>query len=262
MKLLFIGDVFGEPGRQAVREKLPQVRKQHGIDFVVANVENAAHGKGVLPKMVEEFQEWGVQAFTAGNHIWDQKEMIPYIKDSKVFIRPANYVAKAPGQGSQIFDVYSGIKLVLISLEGQVLMGNSVNSPFEAVDRELEKWKGRAEIIVVDMHAEASSEKRAMGWYLDGRVSAVVGTHTHIPTADEEILPQGTAYITDIGMTGPYRSVIGLDKEVALRKFTTKLPEKFQVGSGDARLSAVLIEVEESTGKARKILRIQEKIST
>ncbi|MBI4374268.1 MAG: TIGR00282 family metallophosphoesterase [Deltaproteobacteria bacterium] len=261
MKILFIGDVFGDPGRRAVKEKLPGVRQRYGVDFVIANVENAAHGKGVLPRMIDEFREWGVQAFTAGNHIWDQKEMIPYVKNSKVFCRPANYVAKAPGQGSQIFEVYSGVRLVVISLEGHILMGNYVNSPFEAVDRELEKWKGGAEVIVVDMHAEASSEKRAMGWYLDGRVSAVVGTHTHVPTADEEILPNGTAYITDIGMTGPYDSVIGLDKEVAIRKFTTRLPEKFIVGTGDARLSAVLIDVEESTGKAKKILRIQEGVS-
>src|SRR3989338_2908089 len=256
MKLLFIGDIFGEPGRQAVKHKLPEVRRAHGVDFVVANVENAAHGKGVLPKMIEEFREWGVNCCTAGNHIWDQKEIIPYIRDSKILIRPANYVMKAPGQGSQLFEVYAGVKVAVISLEGQVLMGNAVNSPFEAVETELEKWKGRAEVIVVDMHAEATSEKRAMGWYLDGRVSAVVGTHSHVPTADEEILPNGTAYITDIGMTGPYDSVIGLDKNVALRKFTTRLPEKFVVGTGDARLSAVLIEIDERTGKSKKILRI------
>ncbi len=260
MKLLFIGDVFGEPGRQAIKQKLPEVRRAHGVDFVIANVENAAHGKGVLPKMIDEFREWGVQGFTAGNHIWDQKEMVPYIKDSRVMVRPANYFAAAPGQGSMLFQVYSGVKLLLISLEGQILMGNAVNSPFEAVERELAKWKGQAEIIAVDMHAEASSEKRAMGWYLDGRVSAVVGTHTHVPTADEQILPNGTAYITDIGMTGPYDSVIGLDKTVALKKFTTRLPEKFEVAKGDARLSAVLIDVEESTGKAKKILRIQERV--
>ncbi|MBI2083920.1 MAG: TIGR00282 family metallophosphoesterase [Deltaproteobacteria bacterium] len=261
MKILFIGDVFGEPGRQAVKEKLPLLRQQHGIDFVVANVENAAHGKGVTPKMIEEFQQWGVNACTAGNHIWDQREIVSYIANSKILMRPANYPTKAPGEGSLIFEVYAGIRVVVISLEGQVLMGNAIGSPFEAVDRELEKWKGRAEIFVVDMHAEATSEKRAMGWYLDGRVAAVVGTHTHVPTADEEILPNGTAYITDVGMSGPYRSVIGLDKDVAIRKFTTRLPEKFVVGTGDARLSAVLIDVDERTGKAKKILRIQERVS-
>lgn len=262
MKLLFIGDVFGEPGREAVRKKLPEIRRQYGIDFVIANVENAAHGKGVTPKMIEEFGEWGIGAFTAGNHLWDQKEIVPYIRNSKVLLRPANYLENSPGQGSQVFDLYAGIKVLLVSLEGQVLMGNVVNSPFEAVNRELEKWRGTTPVIVVDMHAEATSEKRAMGWHLDGRVSAVIGTHTHVPTADEEILPQGTAYITDVGMTGPYRSVIGLKREVGLRKFTTRLPEKFEVATEDVRFSAMLVDVEENSGKAKKILRIHERLST
>ncbi len=261
MKLLFIGDIFGEPGRYAVKQKLPEVRRRYSVDFTIANVENAAHGKGVLPKMIEEFRDWGVNCCTSGNHIWDQKQVIPYIKESKILLRPANYVKSAPGHGSQVYEVHSGVRLAVINLEGQILMGNAVNSPFEAVEIELEKWKGRAELVVVDMHAEATSEKRAMGWYLDGRVSAVVGTHSHVPTADEEVLPNGTAYISDVGMTGPYNSVIGLDKNVAIRKFTTRIPEKFVVGTGDARLSAVLIEVDERTGKARKISRIQERIT-
>ena len=260
MKILFIGDVFGEPGRVAIRERLPALRRELGLDFVVANVENASHGKGVSPEIIEELQGYGVNAFTAGNHLWDNKKIIPYIGDSKVLIRPANYLPDSPGRGSQCFEVYAGIKIGLISVEGQRLMGNAVSSPFYAVDAELKKWQGKADIFVVDMHAEATSEKRAMGWHLDGRVAAVVGTHTHVQTADEEILPKGTAYLSDIGMTGPYDSVIGLEKNAALTRLVRQLPSQFEVGRGDIRLCAALIEVEEGSGKARKISRIQEKV--
>lgn len=261
MKLLFIGDVFGEPGRLAIKQKLPELRQSLGLDFVIANVENAAHGKGVSPEIITELQEAGVNAFTAGNHLWDNKKIIPYIGESKVLIRPANYLPTAPGRGSQSFEVYAGIKIGLISVEGQRLMGSGVESPFVAVDRELERWKGKVDFFVVDVHAEATSEKRGMGWYLDGRVAAVVGTHTHVQTADEEILPNGTAYITDIGMTGPYNSVIGLDKTAALTRLVKQMPAQFVVGQGDVRLCAVLIEVDESSAKARKITRIQEKVN-
>jgi 2',3'-cyclic-nucleotide 2'-phosphodiesterase len=261
MKILFIGDVFGEPGRAAVKKRLPELRKEKGLDFVVANVENAAHGRGVTPKMIEEFQSWGVDAFTAGNHLWDQKEIIPYLSNSKVLVRPANYRPEAPGRGALTFDVYSGVKVCVISVEGQRLMGNAVDSPFAAVDRELTQVKGKADIILVDCHAETTSEKRAMGWHLDGRVAAVVGTHTHVQTADEEILPNGTAYVTDIGMTGPYNSVIGLDKNASLTRFVKQMPAPFEVGQGDVRLCAVLIDVEESKGRARQITRIQEKLA-
>ncbi len=260
MKVLLIGDVFGEPGRLAIKKKLPELRVQHGIDFVVANVENAAHGKGLTPKIVDELKECGVQAFTAGNHIWDAKEILSYIKDSRCLVRPANYLATCPGVGSLSFEVYSGIRVVVISLQGQLMVGQSVDSPFVAVDRELEKWRGKAEIFVVDMHAEATSEKRAMGWYLDGRVAAVVGTHTHVQTADEEVLPGGTAYITDLGMTGPYDSVIGMNREMAVRKFVTQIHEQLKPATGDARLCGAIVDVEESTGKARSILRIQERV--
>ncbi len=262
MKILFIGDVFGEPGRQAIREKLPVLRQSLGLDFVIANVENSAHGKGVTPKILEELQRVGVNAFTAGNHLWDNKEIIPHIHDSKVLIRPANYMPDAPGRGSALFSVYAGVQIGLISVEGQRLMGNAADSPFYAVDREIERLKGKADIIIVDMHAEATSEKRGMGWYLDGRAAAMVGTHSHVQTADEEILPQGTAYITDIGMTGPYDSVIGLDKKVAMTRLVKQMPAPFEVAKGDIRLCAVLIEVEESRGKAIKITRVQEKVKS
>ena len=260
MKILFIGDVFGEPGRGAVQKKLPELRQSLNLDFVIANVENAAHGRGVTPRMLDEFTKWGVDAFTGGNHLWDNKEIIPYIGNSKVLVRPANYLATCPGPTSLLFDVYAGVKLCLISLEGQRLMGNGVESPFVAVEREIERWKGKAEIFFVDVHAETTSEKRAMGWHLDGRVAAVVGTHTHVQTADEEILPKGTAFITDVGMTGPYNSVIGLDREAAMTRFIKQMPASFKVAEGDPRFCAVLIEVDERSGLATKIQRVQEKV--
>lgn len=260
MKILIIGDVFGEPGRLAIKKKLPELRQEIGIDFVIANIENAAHGKGVTPKIIQELQGYGVHAFTAGNHLWDQKEIIPAIGDSRVLVKPANYSPHTPGKTSLIFEVYSGIRVAVISLEGQRLMGSGVNSPFQAIESELEKIRGRADIIIVDMHAEATSEKRAMGWFLDGRVAAMVGTHTHVQTADEEILPHGTAYISDIGMTGPYDSVIGLKRESALTRFVKQMPAPFEVAEGGVRFCAVLVEIEESTGRARKILRYQEKV--
>lgn len=260
MKLLFIGDIFGEPGRLAVRKRLPELRQSLGLDFVIANVENAAHGKGVSPKIIEELQGYGVNAFTAGNHLWDNKEILPHIGESKVLIRPANYLPTAPGRPSQAFEVYAGVRVGLISVEGQRLMGNAVNSPFLAVEGEMERWKGKVDFFVVDLHAEATSEKRAMGWFLDGRVAAVIGTHTHVQTADEEILPQGTAYLTDVGMTGPYDSVIGLEKKAALTRLVQQMPAQFEVAKGDVRLCAALIEVDERTGRSTKIVRIQEKI--
>ena len=240
MKILFIGDVFGEAGRFAIKHKLPDLRVRHGIDFVVANIENAAHGKGITPRIIDELKECG---------------------DSRCLVRPANYQSTCPGAGSLCFDVYSGIRVVVVSVQGQLMIGQPVDSPFVAVDRELEKWRGKAEIFLVDVHAEASSEKRAMGWYLSGRVAAVVGTHTHVQTADEEILSGGTAYITDLGMTGPYDSVIGMNREMAVRKFVTQIPEHLKPATGDPRLCGALIAIEESTGKAQSIVRIQEKVS-
>ncbi len=261
MKIFFIGDVFGEPGRLALQKRLPDLRRELNLDFVIANVENAAHGRGVTPKIISELETAGVNAFTAGNHLWDNKEIIPFLERSKLLVRPANYNPSAPGQGSQVFDVYSGVRICVVSVEGQRLMGNAVDSPFRAVDREIERWTGKADLFVVDVHAETTSEKRAMGWYLDGRVAAVVGTHTHVQTADEEILPKGTAYITDLGMTGPYDSVIGLDKNAALTRFVKQMPASFTVASGDVRICGVFLDLDESGRRARKIQRIQERMS-
>ncbi len=261
MKLFFIGDIFGEPGRQAVRERLGEIRRHYGIDFVIANIENAAHGKGVTGKILREMEQAGVQGFTAGNHLWDQKEMIGAIAQLKNFVRPANYLSTSPGRPSQVFEIHTGIRLGVISIEGQRLMGSGVSSPFEAVDRELEQLKGRCDAVLVDFHAEATSEKRAMGWFLDGRVAAVVGTHTHVQTADEEILPKGTAFITDVGMTGPYRSVIGLKIDNALTRFVRQLPAPFEVAEGDPRLCGVILDIDERTGLAKSIERVHERIA-
>lgn len=261
MKILFIGDVFGEPGRLAIKKSLPGLRQELKLDFVIANVENAAHGKGVTPRMIEELQSYGVSAFTSGNHIWDQKEIIPYISRTKLLTRPANYSPDAPGQGSLLFEVYSGVKVAVINVEGQRFMPAMNDSLFRAVDREIDRWRGQADFYFVDIHAETTSEKRMLGWYLDGRVAAVIGTHTHVQTADEEILPKGTAFLTDAGMTGPYDSVIGLQKEVAQIKMVKQMPAHFEPAKGDVRFSAVMIDVNESKGTASQIIRIQQRVS-
>lgn len=259
MKLLFIGDVFGEPGRLALRKRLPTLKQE--CDFIIANVENAAHGKGVTPKMIEEMQSYGVNAFTSGNHIWDQKDIIPFLSRTKLLTRPANYSPEAPGSGSLLFEIYAGIKIAVINVEGQKFMPTSNDSLFRAVDREIDRWRGQADIYFVDVHAETTSEKRMLGWYLDGRVAAVVGTHTHVQTADDEILPKGTAFLTDVGMTGPYDSVIGMQKEAAQIRLVKQMPAHFEPAKGDVRFCAVLIDVDESKKIARSVRRIQEKVS-
>ncbi|MBI1909017.1 MAG: TIGR00282 family metallophosphoesterase [Deltaproteobacteria bacterium] len=260
MKILLIGDIFGEPGREAVRLGLPSLIAEHKIDFVIANCENAAHGRGVTPKIANDLLAQKINVLTSGNHIWDQKEIMPYIQENRRLLKPANYPPGSPGQGACIYNDYMGVRVGVINLEGLVHM-TPKDCPFRTTDRILAEWQGQTDIVVVDMHAEATSEKRAIGWYLDGRVTAVIGTHTHVPTADEEILPGGTAVLTDVGMTGPYDSVIGLAKEVALKRFTSRIPEKFEVALGDPRLSAVLIDADERSGKARSIQRIQKKVA-
>ena len=260
MKILFIGDVFSEVGRLAIKKQLPILRQELKLDFVIANVENASHGKGVTPRTIEELQGYGVNAFTSGNHIWDQKEIIPFISRTKLLTRPANYSPDAPGQGSLIFEVYSGVKIAVINVEGQRFMPAMNDSLFRAVDREIDRWRGQADIYFVDVHAETTSEKRMMAWYLDGRVAAVVGTHTHVQTADEEILPKGTAFLTDAGMTGPYDSVIGLQKEIATTKMVKQMPAQFHPATNDVRFCAVMIEIDESKGIATSIKRIQQKV--
>ncbi|MFO1520369.1 MAG: TIGR00282 family metallophosphoesterase [bacterium] len=259
MKILFLGDIFGDAGREAVRRLVPKVRQEHNIDFVIGNCENAVNGMGITPKVAEEFFAVPLNVLTSGNHIFHHKDIQDYIAKTPKLLRPANYLASMPGKGVWMGEVYAGVKLAVINLIGQVFMG-AANNPFEAADRELKNVEGEADIILVDMHGEATSEKTAMAHYLDGRVSAVFGTHTHIPTADERVLPKGTAYITDVGMCGPYDSIIGMQKEIVVQKFVTGMHNKYLQATGDARLSGAIVDVEENTGKARSIQRIQEKL--
>lgn len=255
MNILLIGDIFGEPGRKAVQQILPQLIQERRLDFVVANGENAAGGRGITPKICDELFSWGVDVITSGNHIWDQKKIFPYIAENPKLLRPANYPSQQPGKGSVVVTAKNDVPVGVINVEGQLFI-DRVDCPFRAVDREILNMQGKAELILVDLHAEASSEKRGMGWHCAGRATAVVGTHTHIPTADAEVLPGGTAYVSDLGMTGPYNSVIGLDKEVALKRLFGHIRDGFTVASGDVRFCSALVTVDENKRQATAIERI------
>ena len=257
MKILFIGDIFGHPGRVIVKEQLPALREELAPDLILANGENAAAGFGITPGLVEELLELGISALTSGNHIWDRKEIIPYFTDhaNTPLIRPANYPPDAPGRGLYVGKTPGGAEFAVMNLQGRVFMP-SIECPFRTADALLGQIPATVKIRIVDMHAEATSEKLALGWYLDGRATAVLGTHTHIPTADETVLPGGTAYITDLGMTGPYDSVIGIEKEAVIKKFLNQMPARFEVAKGDTRLSGVLVESDPTTGRAISIQRI------
>jgi metallophosphoesterase (TIGR00282 family) len=260
LRILFIGDVFGQPGRRAVKELLPHLVAEFTPDLILANGENAAAGFGITPPLVEELLDQGVAVLTSGNHIWDKKEILPYLIDHADgrLLRPANYPGDSPGHGLYVGKTRAGLDYAVMNLQGRVFMP-SLDCPFRTADALLEKIPCEVRIRIVDMHAEATSEKRALGWYLDGRVTAVVGTHTHIPTADEIVQPQGTAYITDMGMTGPYDSVIGIEKATVIEKFLKQIPARFEVAKGDVRLCAVLIEADAETGRALAIQRIERK---
>jgi hypothetical protein len=257
MRVLFIGDVFGQPGRRMVKEALPKLVEEYGPDLVLANGENAAGGYGITPPLVEELLDTGIAVLTSGNHIWDKKEIYPYLRERADgrLLRPANYPASAPGHGLYVGTTRAGLRYAVMNLQGRVFMP-AIDCPFRTADALLAAIPPEVKIRIVDMHAEATSEKQAMGWYLDGRVTAVLGTHTHIPTADETILPQGTAYVTDLGMTGPYDSVIGVDKQTIIQKFLNQIPARFDVAKGDVRLAAALIEADLQTGHALSIQRI------
>jgi len=254
MKILLIGDIVGKPGRRAVRELLPWIVEERRIDLVIANCENAAAGFGVTGDIVEELYGCRIDVLTSGNHIWDKKEIMDAVEGYETLLRPANYPAGTPGRGSVVVATPGGIRVGVVNLAGRVFM-NSLDCPFHAADREIEKIKGKAKVIIVDMHAEATSEKIAMGWYLSGRVAAVLGTHTHVQTADERILPGDTACITDVGMTGPFDSVIGIKKELILQRFLLQMPNKFEVAKGDVRLQGVTVEIDPD-GRAKSIERI------
>ena len=255
IRLLFIGDIVGRPGRDLVRYGLPAIVERHQIDLVIANAENSAAGFGITREIGDHLLEWGVDVMTSGNHIWDKKEALDYIGAKPRLLRPANYPAGAPGNGSYLARTRDGRSVGVVNVMGRVFMLN-IDDPFTSVLREIETLKQRTRIVFVDFHAEATSEKIAMGWHLDGRVTAVVGTHTHVQTADERIMPKGTAYLTDVGMTGPHDSIIGVEIEAALGRFLTALPAKFDTATGNPRLNAVIIEADEATGRATGIERL------
>jgi metallophosphoesterase (TIGR00282 family) len=255
INLLFIGDLVGRPGRDLVRRGLRAIVAEHAIDLVIANVENAAAGFGITPDLADELFDAGIGVMTGGNHTWDKKEILPYFEHQPRLLRPANMPAGAPGRGSHVARTARGVPVGVINAMGRVFM-TPIDDPFRVVLAEIEAVKAEARIVFVDFHAEATSEKVAMGWHLDGRVTAVVGTHTHVQTADERILPKGTAYITDVGMTGPHDSVIGVERSNILARFLTALPQRFETASENPRLNAVVVAADESTGAARSIVRL------
>ncbi|HJR58492.1 MAG TPA: TIGR00282 family metallophosphoesterase [Vicinamibacterales bacterium] len=255
MKILFIGDIFGRPGRDIAQRAIPALVAQHGIDLVIANVENSAAGFGVTGDIAETILRYGVDVMTSGNHIWDKKEVLDYIPRQPRLLRPANFPAGVPGRGTWIGQTRTGEPVAVINVMGRVFMA-PLDDPFAVVLKEIEAARARARVIVVDFHAEATSEKAALGWHLDGRVTAVFGTHTHVQTADERLLPRGTAYITDVGMTGPHDSIIGVTIEAALGRFVSGMPAKFEAAAGVARLNAIIITADAASGKALRIERL------
>lgn len=259
MRILFIGDIVGSPGRHIVLERLTDIVAQQKLDLVIANAENAASGFGITPRLAEELLAVGVDVLSGGNHIWDRKEILDYFPHQPRLLRPANYPEGTPGRGLYVGTARNGTRYAVLNLQGRVFMA-SIDCPFRTADRELKLIPPDVKVIIVDMHAETTSEKQAMGWYVDGRASAVIGTHTHVVTADEQVLPGGTAYITDVGMTGPHDSVIGMDKAGILRRFLDGLPARFEVASADVQMNAVRLDVEESSGHARSIERLRFRI--
>jgi hypothetical protein len=257
MNILVIGDVVGNPGRTILKRALPLVFKKHDIDYCIANVENAAGGFGVTKEVCDEMLDAGVDCLTSGNHIWDKKEIIGMIDLIPQLLRPLNYPDRQPGKGSYVGQgKRSKVPVATLNLSGRVFMNGSLDDPFKLGLEEVERLRQEAKVIIVDFHGEASSEKTAMGHFLDGRVSAVVGTHTHVPTCDHRILTKGTAYCTDLGMTGPYDSVIGVEKETVLQRFTIGMPNRFETAKGDPRFAAVVVDVDPETGLARGIDRM------
>jgi metallophosphoesterase (TIGR00282 family) len=255
MTILFIGDIVGRPGRDLVQKGLRALIDHHDVDLTIANAENAAAGFGLTRDIGETLLEWGVEVMTSGNHIWDKKEVLEYIGVEPRLLRPANYPAGVPGRGSCVVQTRDGRAAGVINVMGRVFMA-PLDDPFAVALREIEEVRHRARIIIVDMHAEATSEKIAMGWHLDGRVTAVIGTHTHVQTADARVLPGGTAYLTDAGMTGPHDSIIGMEKDPSLARFLNGMPTKFEPASGNPRLNGAIIEADDKSGRATKITRI------
>ncbi|MEJ5330773.1 MAG: TIGR00282 family metallophosphoesterase [Desulfobaccales bacterium] len=256
MRILFVGDIVGSPGRRAVQELVPRLVDRHLVDLVVANGENAAGGIGITPQVAEELLNLGVDVLTSGNHIWKHKEILPYLEESERLLRPANYPPGTPGRGWAVVETAAGRRVAVLNLEGRVFM-SPLECPFRTADRLLAELPSDLAAIIVDFHAEATSEKQALGYYLDGRVSALIGTHTHVQTADERVLAGGTGYITDVGMTGPLNGVIGMKKEIILERFLSQRPQPFKVAAAQVQLQGVLLELTDD-GRCRGITRIQE----
>jgi len=259
MNILFIGDIVGGPGREATKLLLPELKKEYNLQFVIANAENAAGGSGITQKVAQELFDCGVDVITSGDHIWKKREIFEFINQEERILRPLNFPDGAPGRGFGVFKTKDGLKVGVINVNGRVFM-EALECPFRTSLKAVEALSGQTKVIIVDVHGEATSEKVALGWYLDGKVCAVLGTHTHIQTADERILPQGTAYLTDAGMTGPYDSVIGRRIEDVLERFLTSVPTRFEVAKENIQLHGAVLDIDESSGKARSIVRIQRRL--
>jgi len=266
MRILFLGDIVGSPGRQIVRDRLADIVAQRQIDLVIANGENSASGFGITPRLAEELLNLGIAVISGGNHSWDRKEILEFLPHEPRLLRPANFPEGNPGSGLYVGTAKNGVKFAVLNLQGRVFM-TPIDDPFRKADTELARIPPDVAFVLVDMHAETTSEKLAMGWYLDGRVSAVVGTHTHVATADEHVFPEGTAYITDVGMTGPHGGVIGMDRNAIIAKFLNGLPARFEVASGGVQMNCVLIETDEEAPRnaagrlrARSIERLRFRI--
>jgi metallophosphoesterase (TIGR00282 family) len=255
MNILFVGDIVGRPGRELVRKGLRALIEEHEVDLVIANAENSANGFGITKEIGDTLLEWGVDVMTSGNHIWDKKEAIEYIATEPRLLRPANYPAGVPGRGSYVAQTGDGRAVGVINVMGRVFMLN-IDDPFAVVQREIDAIRHKTRLIIVDFHAEATSEKIAMGWHLDGKVTAVFGTHTHVQTADERILPNGTANLTDAGMTGPHDGIIGMEREPSLGRFLNAMPSRFEPATGNPRLNGVVVSADDRTGRASAVRRI------
>ncbi|WP_042223705.1 TIGR00282 family metallophosphoesterase [Oceanobacillus manasiensis] len=255
MKILFIGDVVGSPGRDMVQEYLPKLKEKYRPTVTIINGENAASGKGITEKIYKQFLEWGAQVVTMGNHTWDKKEIFEFIDEAKYMIRPANFPENNPGKGIVYLNI-NGTEIAVINMQGRTFLP-AIDDPFTKMDLLIEEAKQRTNIIFVDFHGEATSEKQAMGWYVDGRVSAIVGTHTHTQTADERILPKGTAYISDVGMTGPYDGILGVNREAVIKRFLTSMPVRFEITKeGRTQLNGLVVSIDKNSGKSTNVERI------
>ena len=260
MKILFIGDIVGEPGRRAVSEILPRLRRTRELDMVIANGENSAGGSGITPKIAEELFACGIDIITSGDHLWDQKEVVGLLQNESRFLRPLNYPQGTPGQGSVVYQASNRPPVGVINLQGVTFMAN-LDNPFVRVRAEVERLRQRTSVIFIDFHAEATSEKAALGRMLDGQVSAVIGTHTHVQTADEQIFPGGTAFLSDAGFTGPHESVIGREIEPVVKRFLTLQPQRFAVATGNVKMQGVMVEIEGHSGRATHIERVSESVA-